>query len=204
MSGFLAAVLTAFWVVFVAELGDKTQLFALVLATRFPALEVLAAISVTAFAIQGVAVLVGVVLGASLPERAVSIAAGVLFVGFGLWGLRAVLHRVSPEEAEHEAEEEAEARSRAATGSLVAACTAFALGELGDKTQIATVGLAARQSAIGTWVGASLGLVAADALAIVVGRVLGARLPERAVRLGGAVVFIGFGVLLLAQAAQDG
>ncbi|MCX7621905.1 MAG: TMEM165/GDT1 family protein [Acidimicrobiales bacterium] len=199
MSGLVAAALAAFWVVFAAELGDKTQLFVLVLATRFPAFEVLIAITVTAAILQGVAVGVGAVLGASLPERAVSLAAGLLFVAFGLWGLRGAIGGTSQE---HEAEEEAEERSRAATGSLIAACAAFALGELGDKTQIATVGLATRQSALGTWIGATLGLVAADALAIVVGRVLGARLPERAVRLGGAAVFVAFGVLLLVQTAR--
>lgn len=57
---------------------------------------------------------------------------------------------------------------------------------------------------MGTWLGSTVGMVAADALAIAVGRLLGTRLPERAVRIGAAVAFFAFGIALLAEAALAG
>jgi putative Ca2+/H+ antiporter (TMEM165/GDT1 family) len=64
---------------------------------------------------------------------------------------------------------------------------------------LATITLATTYSPLGVWLGSTLGMVAADALAIVVGRALGTRLPERAVRIGAALLFVVFGVLLLAE-----
>ena len=62
---------------------------------------------------------------------------------------------------------------------------------------LATVTLATDNGLIGTWIGSTLGMVAADALAIVVGQQLGARLPERSIKIGAAITFVVFGVLLI-------
>src|SRR5690606_13515297 len=79
------AALVAFAVVFVAELGDKTQLVAMGLAARYPVRLVLAGV-VSAYAItQGIAALVGGVLGAALPTRAIGVVSGLIFLGFGVW-----------------------------------------------------------------------------------------------------------------------
>jgi putative Ca2+/H+ antiporter (TMEM165/GDT1 family) len=75
----------------------------------------------------------------------------------------------------------------------------FFVAELGDKTMLATVTLAADNSLFGTWLGSTIGMVAADALAIVVGRQLGSRLPERAITIGATLVFVAFGILLVAE-----
>jgi putative Ca2+/H+ antiporter (TMEM165/GDT1 family) len=64
---------------------------------------------------------------------------------------------------------------------------------------LATITLATKEGAFGTWLGSTLGMVAADALAILVGQQLGARLPERAIRIGATVAFVVFGVLLIAE-----
>ena len=78
----------------------------------------------------------------------------------------------------------------------------FFLAELGDKTMLATITLATREGLFGTWLGSTIGMVVADALAIGVGRLLGARLPERAIRIGAAVSFFVFAALLLFEAAR--
>jgi putative Ca2+/H+ antiporter (TMEM165/GDT1 family) len=62
---------------------------------------------------------------------------------------------------------------------------------------LATVTLATHESALGTWLGSTAGMVAADAIAIAVGRLLGGRLPERAIRIGAAVAFVAFGLVLI-------
>lgn len=76
---------------------------------------------------------------------------------------------------------------------------AFFLAELGDKTMLATVTLATTEAWLGTWIGSTLGMVAADALAVIVGRQLGTRLPERAIRWGAAASFVVFGVILVIE-----
>ena len=80
---------------------------------------------------------------------------------------------------------------------LISAFVLISLTELGDKTMLATITLATREGLLGTWVGSTLGMVAADALAIGVGAMLGRRLPERTIRIGAAASFVLFGILLI-------
>ncbi len=75
------------------------------------------------------------------------------------------------------------------------------VAELGDKTMLATITLATQEDWFGTWIGSTLGMVAADALAIGVGALLGKRLPEKAIKYGAATAFAIFGVLLIADSA---
>jgi putative Ca2+/H+ antiporter (TMEM165/GDT1 family) len=80
---------------------------------------------------------------------------------------------------------------------IVTVGLAILLAELGDKTMLATVTLATTEGWLGTWLGSTLGMVAADAIAIVVGKQLGTRLPERAIKIGASLLFVVFGILLL-------
>lgn len=87
-----------------------------------------------------------------------------------------------------------------ATGAaILTAGTAFFLAELGDKTMLATITLATREGWFGTWIGSTVGMVAADALAIIVGTVLGRKLPEKVITHGAAALFALFGLILIAQ-----
>ena len=183
----VAAFLIAFGVVFVAELGDKSQLMVLTLATRFPAWRVLGAITVATALIHLISVLVGGAVAAVLPTRAITVAAGLAFIGFGIWTLRG-----------GDGDDEGEAVSNGRS-PIVAAGAAFFLAELGDKTMLASMTLAARNGILGTWVGATVGMVAADAIAVVVGATLGRRLPARAIRLLAAGLFLLFGVVLVVE-----
>jgi putative Ca2+/H+ antiporter (TMEM165/GDT1 family) len=183
------ALLLSFGVIFVAELGDKSQLMALAFAARYKALPVLAGITIATAVVHAVSVLVGVSVGAALPTDVISVVAGVAFLAFGLWTLR----------GDSLSAEEAAKADRSARSAVVAASVAFFLAELGDKTMLATITLATTEGAFGTWAGSTLGMVAADALAIVVGSMLGARLPERAIKIGAAVSFFVFGVILIVE-----
>jgi Ca2+/H+ antiporter, TMEM165/GDT1 family len=189
MANLWAAFWLSFGVVFVAELGDKSQLMALTFATKYRPALVMTGIVAATVLINAISVGVGYGLGLALPTRWISLVAGLLFLGFALWTLRG------------EDEEDDEVLSRVGSGPVVMTVgSAFLLAELGDKTMLATITLASQNGWAGTWLGATLGMVAAAALAIIVGRQLGKRLPERAVRYVAAALFAGFGVWLLVEA----
>jgi putative Ca2+/H+ antiporter (TMEM165/GDT1 family) len=192
VSGFLVAVGVSFGTIFVAELGDKSQLMALAFATRFKPLPILIGITAATALVHAVSVVVGALLQVSLPTRAISIAAGILFLAFAAWTLRG--------DTLNDADERRVA-SAGGHSAVLAASTAFFLAELGDKTMLATITLATTYGALGVWVGSTVGMVTADALAIVVGRQLGSRLPDRAIRIGAAVLFVVFGVALILDGA---
>ena len=190
MDGVLIAFAVSFGVVFVAELGDKSQLMALTFATRYRALPVLAGITIATAVVHAVSVAVGHGLGTALPTGWIALVAAVAFFGFGAWTLRG-----------DSLTDDEQAKAERSTGSaVVAASVAFFLAELGDKTMLATITLATRYGWFGTWLGSTLGMVAADALAILVGRLLGRHLPERAIKYGASGLFFLFGIWLTIEA----
>jgi putative Ca2+/H+ antiporter (TMEM165/GDT1 family) len=178
------------WMIFVAELGDKSQLMALAFATRYRPWIVLAGITIATTMVHLVSVAIGGVIGTALPTTAIKIAAALAFFGFAIWTLR----------GDELSEEESAKATRVVGSALLAVTTAFFLSELGDKTMLATITLATHNGWVGTWIGSTVGMVAADALAILVGALLGKSLPERFVRYGAAALFAVFGVLLLVDA----
>jgi putative Ca2+/H+ antiporter (TMEM165/GDT1 family) len=178
-------------VIFVAELGDKSQLMAMTFATRFPMRQVLLGITLATAVVHLTSVALGAAIGSSLPTDAIAIAAGISFLGFAAWTLR----------GDRLDEEEQSKASRTTRSAVLAVGVAFFLAELGDKTMLATVALATREGWLGTWLGSTVGMVAADALAIVVGAILGRHLPERVIRYAAAAAFAVFGVLLILQGA---
>jgi putative Ca2+/H+ antiporter (TMEM165/GDT1 family) len=183
------ALLLSFGIIFVAELGDKSQLMALAFAARYKALPILIGITGATAVVHRFSVVVGASLGLALPTRPISVLAGLAFLGFAAWTIR----------GDELADDEAAKAEGTARSAIAAAAGAFFLAELGDKTMLATITLATSEGLIGTWLGSTLGMVAADALAILVGRQLGRRLPERTIRYGAAASFIVFGLLLLAE-----
>jgi Ca2+/H+ antiporter, TMEM165/GDT1 family len=184
------ALLLSFAVIFVAELGDKSQLMALTFATRFRFWTVLAGITVATAVVHLVSVALGAFVGVALPTTLIEVLAGLAFVGFGIWTLRG-------DELTEDEEGKAERSQRSA---FFAVGTAFFLAELGDKTMLATITLATDNGWFGTWIGSTLGMVAADALAIGIGAVLGKNLPERVIRIGAAVLFFVFAAWLFVEA----
>jgi len=82
--------------------------------------------------------------------------------------------------------------------------TAFFLAELGDKTMLATITLAADNDWVGVWIGSTVGMVVADALAILVGAIAGKHLPERLIQLVAAALFVVFGVFILLDGLAPG
>jgi putative Ca2+/H+ antiporter (TMEM165/GDT1 family) len=178
--------LGAFWlslfVIFIAELGDKTQLVALSLATQFNAKVVLAGIFFATLLVHVFSVLIGVGAGTLLPANWINFAAGLAFIGFGMWTLRG-----------DSLEDENGAGKKVKSPFMLVAITFF-LAELGDKTMLSTITLATDGPFIPVWIGSTLGMVLSDGLAIIAGMVMGKNLPERAIKIGAACIFFAFGI----------
>ncbi|HEY5275031.1 MAG TPA: TMEM165/GDT1 family protein [Coriobacteriia bacterium] len=203
-----------------AELGDKTQLLALALACRYKAWQVIVGIFFATLAIHLLSTIVGQLVGDVIPRFWLSLVTGLLFIGFGVWTLR----------GDSETDEEA---PPARFGPIVTVGIAFFLAELGDKTQIMTISIAADPAAVlrafgaagpaitdalrsvgltaqgldaaqtfwGVWLGSTVGMMIADGIAILVGAVLGKKLPERLITRISGWIFILFGAATLASAA---
>jgi len=185
----------AFWLslvmIFIAELGDKTQLVALTLATRYNSRVVLAGIFVATLAIHLVSVALGGAAGKLLPTTCIKFVAGLAFIGFGIWTIRGDCLE----------EEDGVCKKRLASPFWIVAVTFF-LAELGDKTMLGTVTLAATHPVVPVWIGSTVGMVLSDGLAIVVGQALGKNLPERAIKIGASCIFFVFGISSMIQGGR--
>ena len=187
----------AFWqsflIIFIAEMGDKSQLMALAFGSRLPARLVLAGIFAATLLVHLFSVAIGELLGLALPTFWIAIAAGLAFIGFGIWTIR----------GDSLDDDHAEVGKR--FGAFFTVAATFFLAELGDKTMLATVTLASQfQEFVPVWIGSTVGMVVADGLAIWIGRLAGRRLPERTIRYGAAVVFFLSGVATIADALLGG
>ena len=179
----------ALFMVFIAEMGDKTQLVALAFATRYAARTVLAGVFVATLLVHLFSVVLGELVGITLPIFWVKLLAGVAFLGFGWWTLRGDEFTETDQLAER------------SVGPMLTVATTFFLAELGDKTMLATVTIASQQhDFVGVWLGSTVGMVVADGLAIILGKVLGKQLPETAIKYSAAAIFIVTGAVTLLDA----
>jgi Ca2+/H+ antiporter, TMEM165/GDT1 family len=190
LSDLLLAITVTFGTVFVAELGDKSQLLTLALTSRYHPRAVLTGVAIACVVLAGLAVAVGSVLGAVIPRRLLDLAAGIAFLVFGVLNLR------KPED------EDELTPMKSGHGAVVTVTSTFMLAELGDKTQLATLALAGTYQPIGVWIGSATGEFAANALAVLIGVALHKRLPAHAIRKGAAVLFFVFGAVLLVAAIR--
>lgn len=183
LSGFLLS--TA--LIFVAELGDKSQLVALWFATRYRWWTVLAGVTAATLVVHLASVAAGRVLDNLIPEDVLLVVVGLSFLGFAWWSLRG-----------DTLDEDDTRPRRSAFGAFGVVAVAFFIAELGDKTQLATVSIAGREpSFVGVWLGSTLGMVLADALAVGVGLAAGKRLPARLIGRVAAVLFVVFGLVTI-------
>ncbi|RLE23617.1 MAG: UPF0016 domain-containing protein [Actinobacteria bacterium] len=196
----MSSLWSALLVVFVAELGDKTQLVALGFGARHRLAPVLVGIAVAYFATNLLSVVVGGLLGETFPAEAISLGGGILFLGFAAWTLRDTGEDDPVDDPGAQRADMATSRDGSTFRTVMAVAGAMFIAELGDKTMLATATLAARGQPVMVWIGATIGIFLAGALGVLAGRALGVRLPERTVRIGSAVLFAGFGVALIISA----
>ena len=178
MEGFIAA----FTLVFCAEMGDKTQLIVMAFTARYSWRPVMAAVLAATLANHGLAVLRGVLLGGLLPETEMRIVGSIAFIVFGILTLR--------ESEDGDEEEVRQSRSPFWTVALT-----FFLGEMGDKTQLAVLTIAAER---GTWLpvlaGSTAAMMIADGLGVLLGAKLRRHVSPETMKKVSAGVFILCGV----------
>jgi Ca2+/H+ antiporter, TMEM165/GDT1 family len=174
-------------VVALAEVGDKTQLLAFVLAARFKKpLPIIAGIALATLVNHGLAGAVGAWISVNVSPSVLRWVLGLSFIAMALWTL-------VPDKIEDE-----ESRSSLRLGVFGATLVSFFLVEMGDKTQIATVAMAAHYGT--PWlvvIGTTLGLLIADVPAVFIGDRLSARIPMRLVHGTAAAIFAALGIATL-------
>lgn len=187
----MQAFFVAMCLVAIAEIGDKTMLLAIVLAARWrQRCSILAGILVATLLNHALASALGATAAQWLDGSAMRWVLGFSFLGFAVWTL--VPDRLEDDDAPP---------PKPRGGVFVATAVAFFLVEIGDKTQVATAALAARfQDVLLVTAGTTLGMLFANAPAVLLGEALAQRVPMRIVRGVAAALFAATGVAVLLQA----
>lgn len=185
MEAFLISITT----ISVAEIGDRTQLLSLLLAARYRRpWPIIAGILCATLANHAVAGLVGMWFGSLLKPRTLEIVVGVSMIAMALWTLK-------PDKLDERS------GSTGAMGAFLATLTTFFVAEIGDKTQIATLALAAAYpSLIAVVAGTTAGMMIANVPVVFLGKAFADRLPLKAIHMGAAVLFAILGIVFLARA----
>ncbi|NFV79583.1 TMEM165/GDT1 family protein [Magnetospirillum aberrantis] len=188
----MEALLTSTVVVAIAEIGDKTQLLALMLAARFrKPVPIILGILVATLANHALAAALGAAVAAWVGPEIMRWVLGLSFLAMAAWVM--IPDKVDDDEG-----------VKGGASAFVATVVAFFLVEMGDKTQIATVALAARFHSL-MWVtaGTTLGMMAANVPAVLLGEVAAKKIPLRVVHAVAAALFAILGVLVLLQVGGE-
>lgn len=189
----MESVLVSTGVVALAEIGDKTQLLAFILAARFKKpLPIILGILVATLVNHGIAGALGAWITATISPEILRWVLGLSFIGMAIWTL-------VPDKIE---DEETQIAQR--LGVFGATLVTFFFAEMGDKTQIATVAMAAHYATpVLVVIGTTLGMLIADVPAVFVGDKLASRIPMRLVHAVAAMIFALLGIATLLSAGSN-
>jgi len=177
--------------IFAAEMGDKTQILAMMFATKYKINKVLMGIFIGSFLNHGIAVLFGASLGNFIETWILQIVAGVAFIGFAFWTM-----------CSQDDEDEDEVKS--SKSAIITVAMAFFVGELGDKTQLTAITLSV--DAIYPFIvllGTVSGMLVTSSIGIFVGSKVGDKIPELWIKLVSSAIFLTFGVIKLVESTPD-
>jgi len=175
----------ALLLIFMAEMGDKSQILAMAFATQYKTRQVLTGVFLGILLNHGIAVLAGVYLSKFIPMNTIQIISGFAFIGFALWTLKGE-------------EEEEEGEGGKGYGPILTVALAFFIGELGDKTQLATITLATNSTyPYIVLLGTVSAMVLTSSVGIFIGSRVGDRIPELTIKIISAFIFLIFGYIKL-------
>ena len=175
---------SAFALIALAEIGDKSQLVCMTLAARHRHCPVLLGATAAFLILNALAVVFGAGVAAWVPERLMAAIVAVLFGGFGVHAL-----------LNHDDDEAGEVIEKAGHGIFFTTFLLILVAECGDKTQIAVAGLAGSLAPLPVWMGASAALIAVSALGVWAGRTVLQRLPLHWLHRVSGGVFLLFALL---------
>jgi putative Ca2+/H+ antiporter (TMEM165/GDT1 family) len=183
----LLPLIASFGIIALAELGDKTQVTVMCLSANKRAKTVFIG-AILAFAlVNGISALIGGTIAAFIPTQWIGIGSGIAFLAFGTYSLLSK-------------SEEVKVNNRSM--NIAHSFSLIALMELGDKTQLSVIALAAEYDApLTVFIGVMLALALVTAIGIAVGTIISRYIPMKYVKIGSSIVFIIFGVLFLWAAA---
>ncbi len=208
-----------FGLILIAEMGDKTQFLMIAMASRYKIREILVGISLAIAVLNGFAIAVGAFLGGMLPTAVIGLVAGVAFLWFACTALEEEKEEREPKRGKRIKEKKGTKESKATKskkptkerGAALTVFGTFLLAELGDKTQLTALTLAADSGgsgidllgAVTVFLGATLALLAADLLGLMVGFFLGKTLPKGIFSWISFAIFGVFGIVKLLGALEE-
>lgn len=179
----MASFIKALLLVVVAEMGDKTQLLAMAMASKYKVKQVMMGVLVATILNHALAVAVGSYLSDLIPMDTVKIVAAVAFLAFGLWTIRG--DKLDDEE-----------NKKVKFGPIVTVAIAFFIAEMGDKTQLMTITIAAQNKhPLLILAGTTTGMLIADGIGIIGGAWMCRHIPEVYIKWVAGIVFMFFGTL---------
>ncbi|HHV78023.1 MAG TPA: TMEM165/GDT1 family protein [Firmicutes bacterium] len=181
------SLITCFVTIFLAELGDKTQILSVIVAARYGSGKMLLGALIGAAAVSLVSVLLGVGFSTFLPAKLFQVCSGLLFFSLGVKWL---LHTAEPKGSS----------SYSGDGTVLGIAMGFFLAELGDKTMLASASMAGRFAPHVVWLGTVAGLMASEMLAAGLSRMLGEVTGPIIIKCLGATLFIVLGLFAVVTA----
>lgn len=179
----MASFIKALLLVVVAEMGDKTQLLAMAMASKYKVKQVMLGVLVATILNHALAVAVGSYLSDLIPMNTVKIVAAIAFLAFGLWTIRG--DKLDDEE-----------NKKVKFGPIVTVAIAFFIAEMGDKTQLMTITIAAQnKQPLLILAGTTTGMLIADGIGIIGGAWMCRHIPEVYIKWVAGIVFMFFGTL---------
>jgi len=189
MGADMVPLITAFTFVFLAELGDKTQLTAVMLSSKSSGISVFSGAMLAFFLVDGVSTLIGGELLRILPSEWVSFSSGIVFLVFGIFSL---IRRSG------------KAKVETPKATFLKTFSMISLMELGDKTQLASIVLAGElKSPLTVLTGVMLAFSVVTAVGVIFGAKLLRLLPEKYLKIGTSLLFMLFGLIFILDAITD-
>ncbi|MFT9498131.1 TMEM165/GDT1 family protein [Anaerosolibacter sp.] len=174
------------FLIFMAEMGDKTQILAMAFATQYKVKKVLLGVFLGSLLNHGIAVAVGSYLSNIIPINTIQIVAGISFIGFALWTLK------------NDKDDDEEDQGKRNLGPVFTVAMAFFIGELGDKTQLTAITLSVDAVyPVFILMGTVAGMILTSGIGIYVGSKIGDRIPEFTIKIASASIFMFFGITKL-------
>jgi putative Ca2+/H+ antiporter (TMEM165/GDT1 family) len=184
----MEAFLISFTTIAVAEIGDRTQLLSLVLAARYRRpLPIIAGILCATLANHAAAGFVGIWFGSLLKPQTMELIVGISMIAMALWTLK-------PDKLDEDS------GATGAMGAFLATLTSFFIAEIGDKTQIATIALAAGYpNLVAVVSGTTAGMLLANVPVVILGKAFADRLPLKTIHYVAAALFVILGAIFIGR-----